>query len=151
RAGAIEAALQESGVNSEMETPGLAITERDEDLKDISFDSMTDSTRLDHRLKPSSQAWGLPGYLTQGDVLGVLGSTLSARSDTFTIRTYGESRDINGKILARAWCEATVQRTPEPVVPDKYDINPEPPTGDQVDFGRRFKIIGFRWMTPQEI
>jgi len=151
RAGTIEAALQESGINSEMDKDILAVTDRGTELKDFGFKKMTDATRLDHRLKPTSQAWGLSGYLTQGDVLGVIGSSLAPRSDTFTIRTYGESRDIGGKVLARAWLEATVQRTPQPVVADEYGINPLPVTGDEVDFGRRFEIVGVRWLSPKEV
>ncbi|MGJ8698326.1 MAG: hypothetical protein ACSHYF_18570 [Verrucomicrobiaceae bacterium] len=155
RAGAIEVALDTSGVNASFNQSILGITDRSEDIEDLSFDGMSDSTRLDHRLKPPSQAWGIPGYLTQGDVLGVVGSTLTSRSDTFKIRSYGESRDVNGNILARAWCEATVQRTPEPVNPDELKgqtgINPEPVTGDEIDFGRRFRIVGFRWLAPEEV
>ncbi len=32
-----------------------------------------------------------PSYLTQDDLLATLGSVLSARSDTFLIRSYGDS------------------------------------------------------------
>ena len=155
RAGPIETALRNAGINSSFESGSLAITGREEDIGDARLrsqqGSIGDSTQLDHRLKPASKAWGLPGYLTQGDVLGVIGSSLTARGDTFKIRTYGESRDVNGKILARAWCEATVQRTPEPVNPDKYGINPKPVGEDGIDFGRRFRIVGFRWLDQAEV
>jgi hypothetical protein len=99
-----------------------------------------------------------PKFLTQGDILSGIGAGLSARSDTFKIRTYGETvnpttQEING----RAWCEAIVQRMPE-----YMDEN----TGPEVDlrtaattaavtlnqkFGRQFKIISFRWLSPNEI
>ncbi|MGC6427204.1 MAG: hypothetical protein ACON5H_09445 [Akkermansiaceae bacterium] len=154
RAGAIETALSESGVNSSYEQPPLEIEDRESDLPDYALIQMKDATKIDHTMKPKSQAWGIPGYLTQGDVLGVIGSSLSARSDTFTIRSYGESRDVNGRVLARAWCEATLQRTPEPVNPDEIrggGINPAAPTGDEVDFGRRFKVVGFRWLGKDEV
>ncbi|MDA7611667.1 hypothetical protein N9911_00070 [Akkermansiaceae bacterium] len=152
RAGPIETAIANSGLNSSFDTDAsLSIADREDDINGGGYKGMSDATRLDHRLKPSSQAWGLPGYLTQGDVLGVLGSSLTARGDTFKIRTYGESRDVNGKILSRAWCEATVQRTPEPVNPDDQGINPAVVVGDQVDFGRRMRIVGFRWLDSAEI
>lgn len=47
------------------------------------------------------------------DVLQVIGPVISARSDTFRIRSYGEAIDPAGKTVASAWCEAIVQRTPE--------------------------------------
>ncbi len=55
---------------------------------------------------------GLPGYVIQSDLLKPLANTQSVRDDTFRIRTYGDARDPGGKLLARAWCEAIVQRTP---------------------------------------
>lgn len=147
--GPIEAAIEAAGINEafDAEYP----LDNDYDLPRVRFLNMSDSTRLDQTLKPSSTAWGLPGYLTQGDVLQVIGSTLSSRSDTFMIRSYGESVDPNGKVLARAWCEATVQRTPEPVNPDAAGLNPAPVEDDEVDFGRRFRLVSFRWMTPEEV
>ena len=82
----------------------------------------------------------------------MIGSGLVARSDTFTVRSYGESKDVNGKVLARAWCEAVVQRTPEPVVPDDITgMNPKDPQENQTDFGRRFRIVSFRWLSADEV
>jgi hypothetical protein len=108
----------------------------------------------DHNHFPDSKLTGAPGYLTQADLLQKLGSSISARSDTFVIRTYGESRDASGSILAQAWAECVVQRTPEPIKPDPStnNLDPEPPTnpGDP-DFGRRFQIVSFRWLTSNEI
>ena len=51
-----------------------------------------------------------PGYLIQSDVLAVLGNILKTRDDTFTVRAYGELANREGVVLARAWCEAGVQR-----------------------------------------
>ena len=61
------------------------------------------------------QATGSPGYLLQGDLLQSLGPFLTARSDTFRVRAYGDKIDRAGNLRARAWCEAIVQRLPEPV------------------------------------
>ncbi|MDB4408564.1 hypothetical protein N9165_00670 [Akkermansiaceae bacterium] len=156
RSGAIESAIELAGINSSFSQGGdLSIDNRDRDIGNTSFYRISDGTQLDHRLKPDSQAWGVSGYLTQGDVLGVIGENLTSRSDTFKVRAYGESLDINGNILARAWCEATVQRTPEPISPDEVSgvkgYNPLQVTGDQIDFGRRFKMVGFRWLTAKEV
>ena len=83
-------------------------------------------------------------------MLQVLGPVLTARSDTFVIRAYGDAVDASGKTTARAWCEAVVQRTPEPLDPDESGLNPRLP-GTTGDFGRRFVITAFRWLSPDEI
>ncbi len=55
---------------------------------------------------------GGPAHVSQADILTAIGPRLTARSDTFRIRAYGEAYDKSGNVTARAWCEATVQRTP---------------------------------------
>lgn len=97
-------------------------------------------------------AVGAPGYLTQGDILSSIGSVISVRSDTFRIRSYGESVDPSNKVTARAWCEAVVQRIPEFVDPtDQPQTATAALNETNVRFGRRFKIIGFRWLSPEEV
>lgn len=81
---------------------------------------------------------GLPGWLTSADILARLGSVLTSRGDTFLVRAYGEYGTKNN--LSKAWCEAVVQRLPEPV--EKNQMN---------KFGRRYIIVGFRWLAPDEI
>ena len=91
-----------------------------------------------------------PGYLSQADVLSRIGSAISARSDTFVIRTYGEAKNGN-TVTAKAYCEAVVQRTPDYVDPTTA---PEavPATGSINErFGRRFTVVSFRWLSPNEI
>ncbi len=95
---------------------------------------------------------GAPGYLSQGDILSALGTVPTVHSDTFRIRSYGEATR-GGKVVARAWCEALVQRTPDfidlqdPAETRLADLDSEP----NRQFGRRFKIVGFRWLAPEEI
>lgn len=84
---------------------------------------------------------GLPGWLTAADILSRLGSVLTSRGDTFLIRAYGEYGPENN--LSKAWCEAVVQRLPEPVQANA--------SGDPDAFGRRFVLLGFRWLTADEI
>ena len=60
--------------------------------------------------QPDTQSWGLPGYLTQGDVLESIAPSLTARGDSFTVRVYGESSDESG-IQAKVWMEAVVVRS----------------------------------------
>src|SRR5690606_11922761 len=52
---------------------------------------------------------GAPSMLTQGDLLMALAPVITVRGDTFRIRAYGESRNNDGDVLAKAWCEAIVQ------------------------------------------
>ena len=149
--GPIAAAIEASGVNGKFrqEYP----LDNEYELPNVSFYNMKDTTRLDQTLKPSSTAWGLPGYLTQGDVLQVIGSSLTPRSDTFMVRAYGESIDAQGEVQGQAWCEAVVQRTPEPINPDSTGVNPvkvDEFAGER-NFGRKFRIVSFRWLGAKEI
>jgi hypothetical protein len=113
-------------------------------------DNIADPTRFNQMLQPDTKAWGMPGHLTQADLLQVLGPALSARSDTFLIRAYGESKDGKGKVQGRAWCEATVQRVPQPLDPDGLGLNPAEPDSGR-NFGRRFVTVAFRWLSKEEI
>ena len=110
-------------------------------------------------------------WLTQGDVMTALAPILFPRSDTFVIRTYGEAvNPATTAVEGRAWAEAIVQRVPEyfdPSVPPETPLsafepvpNPDdpaaPPTSTPSQdlnklYGRRFKIISFRWLTRSDI
>ncbi len=115
-------------------------------------DHITDPTSLDQTLKPNTSAWGGLGFLTQADLLQFIGPALSARSDTFRIRAYGESLDGDGKVEARVWCEAVVQRSPK-FVDGADNMMEAPATLGSINkkFGRRFEIVSFRWLSPEEI
>lgn len=109
---------------------------------------------------------GIPGYVIQSDILKPIANTLSVRDDTFRIRAYGDSLDENGKVLARAWCEAIVQRLPEyadgsnePAVPARTmsangnfsKIDDGALTTTNRLFGRKFELVSFRWLNSTEI
>jgi Tfp pilus assembly protein PilX len=94
---------------------------------------------------------GAPGYVKQGDLLTTLGPLLAVRGDTFTIRTCGEARDQQGKILARAYCEAVVQRIPDYVDTSDANYEPVPQAPANLQFGRKFQIISFRNLSPEEL
>lgn len=83
-------------------------------------------------------------YLTQGDIIQRLAPMAAVRSDTFVIRACGETVNANSGETTQAWCEALVRRRP-----DKLDgTDPMlPATG----LGRRFELISFRWLTPDEL
>jgi hypothetical protein len=95
-----------------------------------------------------SRFQGTPAYISQADILTPIAPIIQARSDTFVIRGYGEAKAKNGSILARATCEAVVQRVPDYV--DALD-NPEVAENllkSQINrvFGRRFVVKSFRWL-----
>jgi Tfp pilus assembly protein PilV len=105
---------------------------------------------------------GIPGDITQADVLLPLAPRLAARSDTFRIRSYGEVRSSDGKtILSQATCETIVQRVPEYADPATDAANNEPwdeaaATGTTLNatnltYGRRFRVVQTRWLTPNEL
>jgi hypothetical protein len=60
---------------------------------------------------------GAPKVITQLDVLNTVGPNLTARSDTFTVRAYGEALDNAGNTIGRAWVEVVVQRTAQFMLP----------------------------------
>ncbi|MCX6873047.1 MAG: hypothetical protein NTW21_04460 [Verrucomicrobia bacterium] len=108
----------------------------------------------DAKYKPEQgyRSTGIPGWLTQADVLQVIGPSLTARSDTFRIRTFGEALDSNGITAARVYCEAVVQRVPAYIDP----ANPPSARGATLTtlnqtYGRQFQIVAFRWLSPDEI
>lgn len=95
---------------------------------------------------------GLPGWLTQADLLGPIASIITVRSDTFRIRGYGEVKNAAGAVIARATCEAVVQRVPEYVDPaDKPNVKPTSLTSQaNIIFGRRFEVVAFRMLSSNE-
>ncbi|MEZ0217061.1 MAG: hypothetical protein ACAH89_08000, partial [Rariglobus sp.] len=94
-----------------------------------------------------------PKFLTQGDVLATIGSRLSARSDTFVVRTYGETLNpATGQRDGRAWCEAIVQRIPDYVADTADSASTNPPSSSiNQCFGRRFVVVSFRWLSPADL
>ena len=98
-------------------------------------------------------AMGTPGNLLQSDLLQSLGSAMATRSDTFLLRVYGEASSIEGAI-GRNWIEAVVQRLPEFIDPADAPETPLSSVTFSVtnkSLGRRFKIISYRHLKPDEI
>lgn len=99
-------------------------------------------------------ASGAVGYLEQADLLTTLAPALSARSDTFTIRAYGDVEDpVTGDVVAKAWCEAVVQRLPDYINADENAATDAPAALSSVNrmFGRRYHVIQFRWLKNDEV
>lgn len=144
--GALQQAIDDSDINSKIAMDSSA-------GYDIPKSEIADYGYVNPEAGTGPSYQGAPGYLSQADLLGVLGNAATPRSDTFTIRAYGESRDTSGKLIARAICEAVVQRYPEWV-----DSADEVETAQKdlkslvnKTFGRRMQIISFRWLNPSEI
>jgi hypothetical protein len=141
------------------------------------FTDPEDNTKQRPRaeLRVAHRAAGAPGYLLQSDILQQLAPALTARSDTFTIRAYGQATDNSGgRVLAEAWCEMTVQRMPTPRNPENRtdaagvrgpaSINPrlndlktdgtflnDTTKSPKLDLGRSFRIVSFRWLGRNDL
>jgi hypothetical protein len=84
----------------------------------------------------------------QADVLAPVANQLAPRGDTFRIRGYGSATDSSGRVIAEAWCEAIVQRTPEYLDPldeaDTARADLKRPLNRT--FGRRLNLVSFQWL-----
>lgn len=149
--GALQAAIDNSGLNNE------ALSDR---TIQIGANSLGQGSTQNPAAAEGSALVGTPGYLTQGDLLQALAPCITPRSDTFRIRSYGSTTDRQGRVVAEAWCEAVVQRIPEYVDAAANEPSDHPSRDpDNADFqlsvvnerfGRRFRIVSFRWLNEAE-
>jgi Type II secretory pathway, component PulK len=151
-AGALQAALDRtvnltSHIHPNFRVQAKGFVREEGAKNNVNHNAMRDyDYRMPHALV------GFPGHVLQADVLSSLGAALSARSDTFVIRTYGDScNPVTEEVTGRAWCEAVVQRLPDYVDPS-LDATGLPAAGSVNEkFGRRYQIVGFRWLGPEDI
>jgi hypothetical protein len=144
--GALQAAIDNGGVNTAAlyDTLRTSFTEGA-----ISYGYPSQSKT---NVNPARTGVGIPGYLTQADVLQSIAPVITARSDTFTIRGYGEAHDAAGKIIATAMCEAVVQRYPDFVDRKDHSYTAVGSLNNvNVKFGRRFNIVSFRYLSADEM
>ena len=97
---------------------------------------------------------GAPGFLMQADVLSKIGGKLTARSDTFMIRSYGNSIDpFTVSSEAESYFELVVQRVPEYLDSpgNTPDTEPELLNPRNEKFGRRYEIVSHRWINKGDI
>ena len=140
--GAIQAALEDPAVSINAAYRGAG--------KEIAAADIAGTNHPFPAAAHGSRYQGTPAYINQADILTPIAPIIQARSDTFVVRGYGEARSPDGsRILARAWCEAVVQR-----VPDYLDPAADPTETPYANlqspvnrlFGRRFHITSFRWL-----
>ena len=156
---ALQAAIEESGINGPVRSGGGGVAPVYSGAISRYF---PDPPPVGSRTTTT----GIPGDITQADLLLPLAPRLAARSDTFRIRAYGEARSADGTtVLAKAICEAVVQRVPEYLDPVTDATNNEPwdeakssgsPSATELNpinqrFGRRFKLVQFRWLSQSEV
>jgi len=92
-------------------------------------------------------------WLTAADLMSALAPFLFVRSDTFLIRAYGDAVSlVSGAVEARAWLEARVQRLPEYLdASQSPETDPAELNEINARYGRRFRVVAFRWLNPEEV
>lgn len=148
--GALQAAIDLSGLNQRFAVGQRSVLATD-------FSALTGGSSVASEPAPA-RAVGSAGFLSQAALLTAFGPQIAVRSDTFTIRTYGDVRTPAGRVLSRAWCEAVVQRIPDYVDPTDAPetANGWPQTSTRLttsnnQLGRRFLIRSFRWLNSEEV
>ncbi len=147
--GALETAISRSGINKDafagQTTP-------------IELGDLSDNKLYNYKTPAScvgNPAAGAPGWIGQGDLLRILEPAATVRSDTFVVRVCGEAWNPEGKVTARAYAEAVVQRFPDFVDPaDPPSVNAHTAgTASRANrvFGRRLSVVSFRWLSSNEI
>jgi hypothetical protein len=128
--GALQSAIDKSGLN-----------------KKFTYASI-DTSAYPNRdaLTTANTGTNTPGWLSQADVLHALAPFITARSDTFTVRSLGEAKDAQGKIISTVRLEAVVQRTPEWIESIDDSALPITDLTSRINqaFGRRFIVLSVR-------
>ena len=162
--GALEKAIIDAGINDNFmgyDTMMPYVTK----LQEGNFTDPLTSALYNYKTLAATvgnPAAGAPGWVSQGDLLRILEPAATVRSDTFVIRVCGQAQDSVGKVTARAYAEAVVQRTPEYVDPrdrpslNAYDLTfptavASTATATNKLFGRRMNVVSFRWLSSSEI
>jgi len=154
--GALQEAIEQAGINGN-QSSGIRAATSDTIPNYSDYSSFFPYADVGDR----NNATGIPMEINQANILLPIAPKLTARSDTFKIRAYGEVTTIGGGMV-QAICEATVQRVPGYINPvddpwsENY-ANPLSPTGaaqlDSINqtFGRRFKVVNLRWLDQSGI
>ena len=142
--GALQNAIDETNINN-----GSPFSQFNRELSGVDINQANYSAPA-AAIGPTNT--GSAGVLDQLSILTKIGSSLTARSDTFRIRFYGDVKDTSARVVSRAYGEAVVQRVPDFVDTNDAAFTPAAnlsPTNR--NFGRRFNLVSFRWLAPEEI
>ncbi len=173
--GALQSAINRTGINGVLNQaqpnyPAEVTVNQELSTKTDGTDQYSDyeKGKINPKALKYHPGFGYSSTLTQADMLSRIGHMLTVRSDTFKIRTYGESNDTNGNVIATAYCEAVVQRTAQwfnpadssSTSPNQWQLTkdnhgewtPNPELSDVSHrFGRRYSIKSFRWLPKEEV
>ncbi len=148
RRGALQTAIDRAKVNDAVFASQIPVT-----AADLGNPAIYRYKTVENAL--GNPAEGAPGWISQGDIMHLIEPLATVRGDTFVIRTCGEATDANGKVTARAYAEAVVQRIPEYLNPvDRPSVNVyDAPNSNPINrmFGRRLRIVSFRWLSKDEV
>lgn len=148
--GLIQKAIEDSGINNRFNSAHTFKTSdwntNKTQLSSLPTTNLVNFANSDFQLNTASAA---ATYLLQSDILQGIAPYISARSDTFRIRTYGNFNEKPyGSKESEIWLEAIVQRVPTPVNP-LINNQHEPKNVSQV--GRNFIIISHRWLSNDQV
>jgi hypothetical protein len=160
RSGALQNAIDDAELNKHTYDSQVPVT--DDNVKDANLYGFKTPEAA-----TGNPAAGAPGWVSQADILKIIEPAATVRSDTFVIRTCGETVDASGKVVAKAYAEAVLQRIPEyldpadspaakVVNPNRANNQPDTDTpflssAENIAFGRRFVMVSFKWLSPSEI
>ena len=143
--GVLQSAIDKTGING--------LSANGDGLWDVAYKAdVPNYAESDLAVEQRPMLEGMAGFLTQADILNKIGPIIQARSDTFTIRSYGSAAaSISGQGREGvAYYELVVQRTPAYV--DAADLDSEPATTTlNQRFGRQYEIVSERWIQSNEI
>lgn len=150
--GVLQAAIDKSGINGRASNgagdrgSGLWVEEN------LDYYPLYAESNLAAERRPRTD--GMPGSLTQADLLNKIGHILQVRSDTFVIRSRGDvvSSISNGtnQPSSQAYYEIVVQRTPEHI--DSTELAYDSATSDKNKrFGRKYRIVSESWLSAEDI
>ncbi len=148
--GVLQAAIDKSGINGlEPGNSGLWET------TNLDYYPLYEEGTLTAEERPRTD--GMPGSLTQADLLNKIGNLLQARSDTFTIRSSGDAINRFGaganQSSGQAYYEMVVQRTPEYIDSSQLAYEPVGQSSSQTNqkFGRKYQIVSQGWVSKEDI
>ena len=147
--------INRSLVNGEEGKSGVLQTALDAAINSgipVGFESPAATGSFNQIAIESTQGAGFSIQVLQGDILQSLAPFMQTRSDTFKIRCYGESSNPStDEVSSRVWGEAVIQRLPDPIVDESSGTLQEELESATSVFGRKFKVVSFRWPTEGEV